>query len=166
MSQLITRGTALKEISAYCSENGQFTVEAKCRCSWSENVCNELGWTFNAEGFGNGSLEGKLLGISWIMEPNGKALKDYRFDLTINSVGKFRHILTKEDHHELEYVVTTVADDAIVVLSNYLAHCGPGEDLGQAKIVYNAEEQTTLGEGGAPADEKPRGRRKAAEAVQ
>lgn len=166
MSKLTTRGTALQEYTAFCSENGQRTVEAKFRCAWSDTVCHEMGWQSDPAGFGNGSLEGTLLGINLIMEPNAKNLKDYAFDLAISKVGKFKHVLTKDDHHELEYTVTTVAEDAVEVLDRYLQKCGPADDRGQAKITFNAEEQQTLEDAAPEEGEKVRGRRKAAEAVQ
>jgi hypothetical protein len=47
-----------------------------------------------------------------------------------------------------------------------MRHCNPGDDRGQCRITYNAEEQQEL-DGVAPeADQKTRGRRKAQEAVQ
>lgn len=166
MSKLITRGTALQEYTAFCSSNGQRTVEAVFRCAWSDTVCEEMSWQKDPAGFGNGSLEGTLLGISLIMEPNAKNLKDYTFDLTISKVGKFKHVLTKDDHHELEYTITTVAEDAVEVLDRYLQKCGPADDRGQAKITFNAEEQQGLVDEGEEVVEKTRGRRKAQEAVQ
>lgn len=164
MSQLILRGTSIDHVKMHCSTNGQMTYEITCRAAWSDTVCREMHWTEEPQGFGNGNLDGKLFGINFILEPTGKQLKDYRFDIPISQVAKFKHVAKIKDGEvsgrELEFVVTSVAEDAPVVLSSYMAHCNPGDDRGQAKIVYNAEEQTKLGEDGKPADEKPRGRRK------
>lgn len=172
MSQLIIRGTRIIEFSGSVSANGQMTYEFKCRSTWSDVVCREMGWTEEPVGFGNGSLDGKLHGISMILEPSSKPLKDYRFDLAISQVGKFKHLAKVEDGEvsgrELEFTVTTVADDAHIVLDNYVRHCGPGDDRGQAKITFNAEAQQKLEEQPeGEIEEKARGRKaKSAEAVQ
>jgi hypothetical protein len=169
MSTLIIRGATLKEIKGKCSAGGQFIMSAKFRAAWTDTVCKEMSWTEEPSGFGNGKLDGELLGINMIMEPSAKNLKDYRIDIPISKVSKFRHIAKTEDgeitHRELEYVVTTIFDDAPVLLSNYLKHCGPAEDAGQCRITFNAEEQQKLDI--APAEEsgKQRGRRKGADAA-
>lgn len=165
MASLIIRGTKLMEFTGYCANSGQMTYELKCRAAWSDTVCEAMGWQKEPAGFGNGSLEGGLFGISMILEPSSKTLKDYRFDIAIGKVASFKHIAKTEDgdvvHRELEFVVTTTAEDAPVVFSRYMEKCCPGDDRGQAKIQYSEEEQQELGDEGAPA-EKPRGRRKAA----
>lgn len=174
MSSLIIRGTRIMEYTGYCNNSGQHAVDFKCRANWSDTVCEGMGWAFEPKGFGNGSLEGKLFGINLIMEPNKKELKDYRFDIGISQVSKFKHIASVEEgdvvSRELEFVVTSVADDAAAVLKEYVQHCGPGDDRGQCRITYNAEEQQSLptgeGEEAPEANEKVRGRKKAAEAVQ
>ena len=174
MSSMIIRGTRILEYSGFCNASGQFTVEFKCRANWSEPVCQEMDWTVEPHGFGNGNLDGCLHGINMILEPNKAALKDYRFDIGISKVDKFKHVARVKDGEvegrELEFVVTSVADDAGAVVEAYIRHCGPGDDRGQARIQFNAEEQQTLptGEGNAApeANEKVRGRKKAAEAVQ
>jgi hypothetical protein len=166
MSSILIRGTRIKEATMYCSQSGQLAVDFTCRASWSDTVCETFGWQKEPNGFGNGSLEGKLAAISMRMEPNGKQLKDYAFDITITSVHGFKHKAKTEEGtvttRELEFIVTTVAEDAPAVLANYIQHCGPGEDAGQCKIQYSADEQQTLEE--APAEEAPeekrRGRKK------
>ncbi len=164
MSSLIVRGVSIEEFTGYCSKSGQMTYEFTCRAAWSDVVCRELGWTEEPVGFGNGNLEGKLHGVNLIMEPSDKKLRDYRFDVPISTVGSFKHRCKIEDgvvsNRELEFVVTTVAEDAASALNEYLKHCGPAGDRAQVKINFSAEEQTTLGEGGQPAEDKPRGRKK------
>ncbi len=169
MSQLIIRGAHIESYSGYVANNGQFTIEAKLRANWTEPVCSEMGWTVEPQGFGNGNLDGQLYGISMILEPNKQALKDYRLDIGIAKVDKFKHVAKVKDGEvegrELEFVVTTCAEDAGAVLENYMRHCNPGDDRGQCKITYNAEEQQSLVEGEEEVvAEKARGRRKAAEA--
>lgn len=172
MSQLIIRGTKITKINGFVSANGQMTYEFVCRASWSDVVCKAMCWTEEPIGFGTGALDGKLHGISMILEPSSKNLKDYRFDLSISQVGKFKHIAKIEDGEvsgrELEFAVTTVAEDAHIVLDNYLRHCGPGDDRGQARITFNAEAQQKLEEQPeGEIEEKARGRKaKSAEAVQ
>ncbi len=177
MSQLIIRGAHIQSYEVYCASNGQFTIEAKIRANWSDTVCREMKWTEEPQGFGNGSLDGGLAGISMILEPNKQVLKDYRLDVGISKVSKFKHVAKikdgKVEGRELEFVVTTVADDAGAVLENYVRHCNPGDDRGQCRITYNAKEQKKLDDkqdnllGTEPeAEMKTRGRRKAAEAVQ
>lgn len=168
MSQIIIRGTKIEEVS-FKPGNPSPIFKIKCRANWSETVCEAMAWSKEPQGFGNGNLEGQLLGISMILEPSARTLKDYRFDMKISSVGSFRHLAKTEDEkvvrRELEFVVTTIAEDAAVVLANYVAHCGPADDAGQCKITYSAEEQGTLTETPAEGEaDKPRGRRKEKEA--
>jgi hypothetical protein len=124
-----------------------------------------MGWQTEPNGFGNGSLEGKLAAVSMSLEPSAKNLKDYRFEITCNSVHGFKHKAKTEDDtvtkRELEFIVTTVAADAATVLAGYIEHCGPAADAGQCKIQYSAEAQMEIGEG-EPVPDKPRGRKKAA----
>lgn len=167
MSQLIVRGVKIESYKCK-SENPSLTYKIKCRASWSQTVCETMGWEKAPSGFGNGKLDGALLGISMSLEPNATTLKDYRFDIKISKVGSFRHLAKTEDEktvrRELEFVVTTITDDAHVVLANYMAHCGPADDAGQMRIVYSAEEQEVLpGTTPEPID-KPRGRKKEKEA--
>jgi hypothetical protein len=168
VSQLIVIGTKIEEFTGFCSANGQMTYEFKCRSAWSDVVCREMKWTEEPLGFGNGNLDGSLYGINMILEPNKAALKDYRFDLPISKVSKFKHVASIKDgkvsSRELEFVVTTVDETTPQVISLYISKCYPGDDRGQAKIVFNAEEQPKLGENGKPAEEKPRGRKRAAKA--
>jgi hypothetical protein len=168
MSSLIVRGAKIEDASIYRSKGGQLTVDVKFRASWSDVVCETMAWTKEPSGFGNGALEGQLFGVSMMLEPTSKNLKDYRLDIGISQVSKFRHLAKTEDgevvSRELEFIVSTIADDAPAVISEYIRHCGPGDDRGQLKLTYSAEEQQTLGEEGAPAEEKPRGRKKAAKA--
>lgn len=171
MSSLLIRGAKIEKAEMSCANNGQRTIKITFRASWSDTVCREMGWSEEPVGFGNGSLDGQLFGISMMLEPSSKTLKDYRIDIPISQVGSFKHRAKTEDEHtvkrEIEFVVTTVADDAAVVIDNYIKHVGPGAERAQCKITYSSEEQQELGEGGAPAEpEKTRGRRKAAESVQ
>ncbi len=189
MSQLILRGVTIVNVTLAASSPKR-EIEIKCRATWSDTVCKQMEWTEEPKGFGNGGLEGKLFGVNMILEPNKKELKDFRFDIPISLVSKFRHIAKSEDgevtNRELEFVVTSVDDEAPLVLDNFLKHVSVSDDAGQCKITYSAEVQETLGEGGQPADkdqptlgeggepapteiDKPRGRRKSAaasEAVQ
>lgn len=171
MSQLIIRGASLRETTFKATKkSGQMTTEATFRASWSKPVCKEMGWTEEPTGFGNGMLEGKLTGISMTMQPNDKKLKDYAFDISINSVGQFKHvILTDKDREgtreELQFVVTTVAEDAHAVFFQYMKMCNPAEDRGEVRITFSAEEQMELEEEEPEPEAKPRGRRKAAEAT-
>jgi|SRR5579885_5269 len=168
MANLIIRGVRLMEYCGYCNNNGAMVYELKCRAAWSVPVCEQMGWQKEPNGFANVGLEGKLYGISMVVEPNSKNLKDYRFDININLVGGFKHIAKTENenvvHRELEFVVTTSAEEAPMVFSNYMAHCCPGDDRGQAKINFSEEEQMDLDEGGDGewdgAEKKPRGRKK------
>ena len=168
MSSILIRGTRITDAKMYCSQSGQLCIDFTCRAAWSDTVCEEFGWQKEPNGFGNGSLEGKLAAISMRMEPNAKNLKDYAFDISVNSVHGFKHKAKTEEgtitKRELEFIVTTTAEDAPAVLALYLQKCGPGEDAGQAKIQYSAEEQQELGEGGEAAEPetKRRGRRKEA----
>jgi hypothetical protein len=172
MSTLLIRRTQVIEYTGYCNNSGQHCVEIKCRASWSDTVCEELGWEPDPKGFGTGALEGKLFGVNMILEPNSKNLKDYRFDIPISQVSKFKHIVKMEEGEvsgrELEFVITTVAEDAAAVLKNFVQHCGPGGDRGQCKIQYNSEEQQKLDvePEAEQTTSKPRGRQKSKEAVQ
>jgi hypothetical protein len=168
MSSLLIRGTTLKSFKTFCNKSGQMVVEAKFRASWSDTVCSTMGWVDKTEGIGNANLEGKLFGISLSMEPNKPALKDYRFDISINQVAKFKHVVAVEEGEvvgrHLEFVASSTAEDAHQVLYEYAKHLGPGEDIGQAKIQYAAEKQMKIGEDAEPpiaAEEaKPRGRKR------
>ncbi len=165
MASILIRGTRIKEATMYCSQSGQRTIDFTCRASWTDTVCDQFGWQKEPNGFGNGSLEGKLAAISMRMEPNSKSLKDYAFDIPVSSVHGFKHKAKTEDDtvtkRELEFIVTTTAPDAHDVLSLYLEKCGPAEDAGQAKIQYSPEEQMEIGEEGTPEpDAKPRGRKR------
>lgn len=170
LSQLIIRGAKIKELVVYMGSGGQRTVDIKMSAVWSKPVCEAMNWSFEPQGFENGGLEGKLMGVNLIMEPSDAALKDYRFDLGISEAGQFK-LKSKKDgegnigNRELEFVVVSIAPDAITVLENWVSHLGDG--LGQAKIVFNAEEQGELDMESAEekTDEAPksRGRRKATE---
>ena len=173
MASLLIRGTRLKEAKMYCSNSGQLAVDFVCRSAWTDTVCDQMGWMKEPQGFGNGSLEGNLSAVNMILEPNSKNLKDYRFDLKVNSVGSFKHKAKTEDDEitkrELEFTVTTVDPDAPAVLALYLEKCGPGDDAGQARIVFVSDEeeeakQTTIP--GVEVEGPRRGRKKNAEAVQ
>jgi hypothetical protein len=158
MSKLTLRGTSIEEIKSWCATNGQRTVEIKCKAAWSEPVCEEMGWSFDPSGFGNGSLEGSLSAVGMIIEPADKQLEDYRFDLAISKVDKFKHVVETDEgdivSRHLQFVVTTIADDALAVLDQWLKVCGPAEAKGQCQIRYEAEKQMELGEGGEPAEEE------------
>jgi hypothetical protein len=166
MASIIIRGTRIKEATMYCSQSGQLTVDYVCRASWTDTVCEAFGWQKEPNGFGNGSLDGKLAAITMKLEPAAKTLKDYAFELAINSVHGFKHRAKTEDDtvtkRELEFTVTTVAEDAAMVLSRYIQHCGPADDAGQAKIQYSPETQMEIGEEaeGSEADGKRRGRKR------
>lgn len=170
MSKLIVRGTQVLEYTGYCNNSGQHTVDIKMRADWTDKVCEAMGWAFEAQGFGTGKLEGKLFGISLAMEPNKEALKDYRYDISISQVSDFKHVANMKEGeivgHNLEFTVTSVAEDATAVLKEYVQHCGPAGDLGQCRITYNAEEQMKIeagtGDAAPEAEEKVRGRKKAA----
>lgn len=173
---LLLRGVTVQDVAMYCSNEGKRTVEIKCRAAWSDTVCEELGVVAEPNGFGNGSLKCQLAAISMILEPNSKQLEDYRLDIAVSKADKFRHIAKTEEGdvvtRQLEFVVTTIAEDAAVVMDKWLTHVGPSDSTAQCKITYNAKQQLPLTESGdsAPAEEpvgeKPRGRKRSAEAVQ
>jgi hypothetical protein len=170
MSQLTLRGTSIEEIKSWCATNGQRTVELKCKAAWTEPVCAEMGWMFDPSGFGNGSLEGALSAASMMLEPADKQLADYRFDISISKVDKFKYVIETKDgevvSRHLSFVVTTIADDALTVLDQWLKICGPAEAKGQCKIRYEAEKQLELPTDALadapPVPEQPRGRKRAA----
>lgn len=169
MSQLLLRGCRIEDYTGYCSTSGQGTIEIKLRAAWTDTVAREMGWAEEPTGFGNGNLEGGLNGISMILEPNKKDLKDYRLDIKISKVYKFKHRAKTEGGdvvtRELECVVTTNEEGVVSYIEQYVCRCGPGDDRGQCKIVFNAEEQMKI-EGTEPAaEEKTRGRRKESAAV-
>lgn len=169
MSNLLIRGTTVEEVLSYCSTAGQRMIEATLEADWSEPVCPEMGWTVEPEGFGNGSLDGKLNGINMILEPNKKDLKDARFDIAISTVGTFKHKATVKDgavvDRKLRFKITTVAEDAHLVFNNWLTQVGPSDSKAQCRIIYNAEEQMTMDAPPAEAvpsevtEERPRGRK-------
>lgn len=174
MSKLIIRGAGIEDITSWCNNEGLRVVEITMRAAWSSTVCEEFNWTKEPSGFGNSPLDPKrLAGVNMILEPTDKKLADYRMDLAISHVGSFRHLAKTEDgeivSRQLEFVVTTVADDALTVLDQWLKICGPAKATGQCQIRYEAEKQMELGEEGKPADgtdappapEPMRGRRKA-----
>jgi hypothetical protein len=160
MSQLIIRGARIREFKAY--PGAQRTVDVKMSAPWNETVCAEMGWEFKPQGFEGGNLEGKLLGVNLILEPGKKELDAYRLDVPISEVCDFK-LKSKKDgegnigNRELEFTVVTAAAEAVSLLDNWMTHLG--EDIGQCKIVFNADEQPSLDLGEEPA--KPRGRRKA-----
>lgn len=170
MASIIIRGTRIKDANMYCSNGGQLTFDVTCRASWSDTVCDQFGWQKEPNGFGNGSLEGKLAAISLKLEPSSKLLKDYAFEIPISSVHSFRHRAKTEEgtttKRELEFIFTTTAPDAPQVLALYLEKCGPAEDAGQCKVAYSPEEQMEIGEEGEPAPEDKRRGRKKDQAVQ
>ena len=171
MASLLIRGTRLKEAKLYCSNSGQLAVDFTCRASWTDTVCEQMGWTKTPEGFCNGGLEGDLAAVNMMMEPNNSNLKDYRFDLKISSVHTFKHKAKTEEgeitKRELEFVVTTSDPQAPAVLALYLEKCGPGDDAGQAKIVYTTEEEEDAKQAVIPGTEEIAGKRgKGKEAVQ
>lgn len=171
------RGASVESVKAKCSTGGQRQVEIRMTAAWSDVVCREMQWIEVPTGFGKGALEGELAAVNIIWEPSDKRLLDYRFDMTISKVNKFKHVTETKDgeitSRHLQFVVTTIADDALEVMDQWLKFCGPAAAKGQCKIRYEAEKQLELGDGDAPpiaaeGDEKPRGRRggKAAEGVQ
>lgn len=178
MSQLIARGVRIEEFKCYAgSSGGAFTMEIKLRAVWTKEVCENMGWTPEPSGFGNGKLDGKLFGVSMQLEPNAKTLKDYAIDISIGQFDSFRHIIITEDGdvrgHEFEFTATASGENALKALpfvATYIEKCGPAGDRGRAKLTYNAKEQQSLptgeGEEAPEANEKVRGRNKAAEAVQ
>lgn len=166
MSTLILRGATIEKTESYCSSAGQCTTEIHFEAAWSEPVCEQLHWTKEPEGFGNGSLDGQLAGISMIVEPNGKDLKDYRYEISIDTVGKFKHKASVKDNEvvdrSLTFIVTTTAEDAHLVLDKWLRMVGPSDSKAQVKVQYNAKQQMELPAAEAeetPID-KPRGRKR------
>lgn len=175
MSQIIFRGVTIEEANSFCGNDGKRTFEVKCRAAWSEPVCKEMGWSYEPDGFGNGSLDGSLATVNVAMEPNGKLLKDFAFDITASKISKFRHIAKIEDgdtvSRQLEFVITTLDEEAHTVLNNWLVSVGPSDSTAQCKATFNAKvkdgtvedkrQQTIPGtEVEPPAEEKPRGRKK------
>lgn len=176
MSQLTLRGVTVEDVYCYCSNEGKRTVEITCRAAWSDTVCDELAIVKEPSGFGNGSLKVQLAAVSMILEPNSKPLKDYRADMSISKMDKLRHIAKTEEGdvvtRQMEFVVTTIAEDAMLVMDKWLTFVGPSDSTAQCKITYNAKQQLELVEPDATTDvpageDKPRGRkRNVAEAVQ
>lgn len=164
MSNLILRGVTVQDVSLYCNNEGKRVAEIKCRAAWSDTVCEEMGWAKEPLGFGNGSLNSSLGAISVILEPNSKGLKDYRIDITASKVDKFRHLAKTEEGEtvtrQLEFVISTLAEDAALVLDKWLVNVGPSDSTAQCKINYNAKQQLELVEPPAGEDDKPRGRKR------
>ena len=167
MSKIIFRGATIDRIKSYCTKAGHRTVEIAFRAAWTDTVCEEMNWQLEPTGFGNGALEGKLAGKSMAVIPNGVKLKDYGFDIPINTVEKFKHVAEVEDgdvvSRHLRFVVKTISDDAPLVLDNWLKNVGPSDSLAQVTVQYNTEEQMPLVDPSAPetTEAAPRGRRKA-----
>lgn len=170
MSKLILRGAFIREYTSYVAAGGQRTIDVKLTANWTKPVCELLDWEEAPKGFGKASMEGSLHGVNMIMEPSDSALKDYQFDIPIGTVGSFKHVPVLDGEgrigrRELHFEVTTVADDAALVLDNWQKHIG--EATAQCRITYNAEQQQELLDPEKEAEpEKTRGRRKAQEAVQ
>lgn len=171
-NSILIRGARVLDANMYCSNSGQRTIDVTFRAAWTVPVCEHFGWQQEPNGFGNGSLEGKLAAISLKLEPSSKLLKDYSFEIPISSVHGFKHRAKTEEgtttKRELEFIFTTTAPDAAQVLANYIEKCGPAEDAGQCKVAYSPEQQMEIGEEGAAeeAETPRRGRKKGAEAAQ
>jgi len=170
MSSITFRGATIKSYTSYCSTGGQRCIEIEFDAAWTKPVCNEMGWTEEPEGFGNGSLDGQLSATSMICEPNGKELKDYRFDTGVDKIGSFKHKAKVKDgevvDRSLTFIATTTAEDAHEVLDKWLRMVGPSDSTAVVVVKYNAKEQLPLVDdkqatipGAEP--EKPRGRKKA-----
>lgn len=157
MSKITFRGATIDKYESYCSNAGQTTVEIHFKASWSEPVCETMGWTKEPKGFGNGSLDGKLAGISMMVEPNGAQLRDYRFDIRIDSIGKFKHVAKEKDgevvDRSLTFIATTTDESAPLCLDKWLRAVGPSDSTAQVAATYNAEEQMDLAEDGEPSEE-------------
>lgn len=174
MGSLIIRGAKIEDWLVYNNTTGQVAIDIRMRADWTDVVCKEMGWTEDPGGFKAGGLEGTLFGVSMLLTPAGDGsmkVKDYELDVKISTVGKFKHIPETEGGkvigRQIGFEVTSIDEDAIGTLFNWMKFVGPSAVLAQCKVTYSQEKQGTLGETAAdvpPAGgpEKARGRKKAA----